>query len=52
VTNHELFVVQQVEGYVWCDQHGSVHERRRDPFEMGENCRADWRDLWMEEDDQ
>jgi len=28
-----------VDGYVWCHQHGNVHQKTRDPYQMG---REDW----------
>lgn len=26
---------ERVEGYVWCDKHGTVHDDELDPYEMG-----------------
>jgi hypothetical protein len=44
----------EVEGYVWCDHHGEVHDRKRDAYEEeAEECNPEnWRTLYMQEDDQ
>lgn len=39
----------EVEGYVWCDKHGCVHEDSTDPYGTGTaDCwRVDHRTLYM-----
>ncbi len=32
--------LRRIEGYVWCDEHGAVHEDTTDPYGYGEpDCR-------------
>ena len=37
-------------GYVWCDEHGVLHERTRDPYGYGEpDCAVEnWRRVYIE----
>jgi hypothetical protein len=46
-------VKKRAEGYVWCDSHCSIHERRRDPYEEGDShCKpANWRSVYVETKD-
>lgn len=43
--------MERAEGYVWCDVHGSIHERTNDPYGYGDDepeCGVqDWRKLWI-----
>jgi len=43
--------VQTVEGYVWCDEHGEVHNAVSDPYTMDENCTSHHRPIYMPKDD-
>lgn len=37
-----------VDGYVWCDFHGEVHEAKSDPYDDGSECISDdWTELWQ-----
>lgn len=45
----DVAMAQEVEGYIWCDEHGGVHEASPDPYQAGEHC-SDWRKLYMEPD--
>jgi hypothetical protein len=40
--------------YVWCDEHGSIHEMTTDPFNYGEaDCHTiNWRRVYIETDDK
>jgi len=47
--------LQKIEGEVWCDVHGCIHEKTTDPYDYGyavtgqePECQpSDWRRLWM-----
>jgi hypothetical protein len=45
--------MMKVEGYIWCDLHGTVHEDTTNPYiSDGDKCnRKFWRVLSMEDDD-
>lgn len=49
---------RQAEGYVWCDVHGEIHERNRNPYRCeGDECDRDngkdyWRRVYVETDDR
>ncbi len=50
VTTETEMDFQSVDDYVWCDNHGTVHEAQSDPYNMGKDCRDDWRELWIKGD--
>ena len=47
--------MELIDGQVWCDVHGCIHDKTTDPYEMGfettgeePECHPiDWRKLWI-----
>lgn len=40
--SRERFTFVKVEGVVWCDGHGNVHEDVLDPYDYGADALEDW----------
>jgi hypothetical protein len=43
--------VEPVDGYVWCDAHGSIHDDRPDPYDEGLNCEKCHHPVYVEKAD-
>ena len=42
--------LEVIEGYVYCDVHGAIHDEESDPYQDDTPCGGDdWRKVWASE---